>query len=208
MATSNPISLKIAPAARMATLATGWVVMVYAFVLTFEVLGRKFFASSFKGVDELGGFVLAIAAAIGASYALVQRSHTRVDVFLVRFPRPVQRWLNALAQLTFALFASFAAWRSVAVLLETIDYKSSATNLEQPLWVPQLAWVVGLCLLALIALTYAVHAVYLLARKRPELNAWYGPISAQEELEAELLELKSRGTSSETAGVATAVKGH
>jgi hypothetical protein len=73
--------------------------------------------------------------------------------------------------------------------------------------VPQLAWVVGLCLLALIALTYAVHAAYLLARQRPELNAWYGPISAQEELEAELLELKSRGTSADTAGVATVTRG-
>lgn len=207
MAKPNPISEKIAPAARVATLACGWVVFAYALVLTLEILGRKFFNTSFKGVDELGGFVLAISAAVGASYAMAQRSHTRVDVFLVRFPRSTQRWLNTLAMATFAFFATFAAWRGIAVLLETLELKSSATNLEQPLWVPQLAWVIGLVLLAAISLSYAVHAIYLLARKRTELNAWYGPLSAQEELEAELGELKARGTTAEALGVSTTAAG-
>lgn len=194
MATTNPISLKIAPAARVATIACGWVVFAYALMLTAEILGRKWFNTSFKGIDELGGFVLAISAAVGASYAMAQRSHTRVDVFLVRFSRPVQRVLNTLAMLTFAAFALFAAWRGTAVLLETIELKSSATNLEQPLWIPQAGWVIGLALLAAIALAYALHALVLLFTQRPELNAWYGPVSAQQELEAELAELKARGT--------------
>ncbi len=194
MSSTNPISQAIAPAARFATLACGWVVLGYAIALSLEVLGRKLFNTSFKGIDELGGFVLAISAAIGASYAMAQRSHTRVDVFLVRFPRPVQRILNTLGMATFAFFATFAAWRGINVLMETLEFKSSAPNLELPLWIPQSAWVLGLVLLAIISLAYAVHALYLLVRQRPELNAWYGPTSAQEELEAELAELKARGT--------------
>lgn len=203
MATTNPVSRTIAPAARIATLACGWVVMAYAVLLTLEILGRKFFSTSFKGIDELGGFVLAISAAIGASYAMAQRSHTRVDVFLVMFPRSVQRVLNTLAMATFAFFATFAAWRGIAVLRDTIEYKSSATNLEQPLWVPQAGWVIGLSLLALVSLAYALHAIWLLVQRRPELNAWYGPVSAQEELEAELAELAKRGTVAHAADVHT-----
>lgn len=206
MASPNPISEKIAPAARVATIACGWIVFAYAVMLTLEILGRKFFNTSFKGIDELGGFVLAISAAVGASYAMAQRSHTRVDVFLVRFPRSVQRWLNTLAMTTFAFFATFAAWRGVAVLLETLELQSTATNLEQPLWVPQLAWVTGLVLLAAISLSYAIHALYLLARKRTELNAWYGPLSAQEELEAELSELHARGTTADALGLSSPEK--
>jgi TRAP-type C4-dicarboxylate transport system permease small subunit len=200
MSSTNPISQAIAPAARYATLACGWVVLGYAIALSLEVLGRKLFNTSFKGIDELGGFVLAISAAIGASYAMAQRSHTRVDVFLVRFPRPVQRVLNTLGMATFAFFATFAAWRGINVLMETLEFKSSAPNLELPLWIPQSAWVLGLLLLALISMAYAGHALYLLVRRRPELNAWYGPTSAQEELEAELAELKARGTVN-TAGM-------
>jgi TRAP-type C4-dicarboxylate transport system permease small subunit len=161
--------------------------------LTLEILGRKFFATSFKGIDELGGFVLAITAAVGASCAMAQRSHTRVDVFLVRFPTGVQRWLNALAMVTFAGFSGFAVWRGAAVLRDTLEYGSSATNLEQPLWVPQSLWLIGLSLLALISLAYAVHAVFLLVTGRPELNAWYGPAGAQDELQAELNNLQARG---------------
>ena len=207
MATTNPISLKIAPAARLATLACGWIVMAYAVALTVEILGRKFLNTSFKGIDELGGFVLAISAAIGASYAMALRSHTRVDVFLVRFPRTVQKVLNTLAMVCFAFFATFAAWRGIAVLADTVEYKSSATNLEQPLWIPQAGWVIGLVLLSVIALSYALHALYLLVRGRPELNAWYGPVSAQEELEAELAELHARGTDAQVMGDVPPTKG-
>ncbi len=206
MSSTNPISHAIAPAARFATLACGWVVLGYAIALSLEVLGRKLFNTSFKGIDELGGFVLAISAAIGASYAMAQRSHTRVDVFLVRFPRPVQRVLNTLGMATFAFFATFAAWRGINVLMEPLEFKSSAPNQELPPWSPQSAWVLGLVLLAIISLAYAVHALYLLVRQRPELNAWYGPTSAQEELEAELAELKARGTAS-AAGMQGATHG-
>ena len=197
MVSTNPVGRKITPPVRIATLACGWIVFLYAIALTIEILGRKLFNTSFKGIDELGGFVLAFAAAIGASYAMAQRSHTRVDVFLVRMPRSVQRFLSVLAMVCFAGFAVFAAWRGIAVLRDTIEYGSSATNLEQPLWIPQAAWVFGLVLLAVIALTYAVHALLLWVQRRPELNAWYGPVSAQQELEAELAELHARGTSME-----------
>lgn len=189
----NPISEVITPAARWATIACGWVLLSYAIALTLEILGRKFFGTSFKGIDELGGFVLAISAAIGASYAMAQRSHTRVDVFLVRFPQAVQRVLNTLAMLGFAAFACFAAWRGSVVLMDTLEYGSTATNLEQPLWVPQAMWVAGLALLAAVSLAYGLHALYLLVTRRPELNAWYGPAGAQDELEAELAEIAARG---------------
>ncbi len=192
---ANPLRRALAPAARYATIACGWVVLAYAVALTAEILGRKFFATSFRGIDELGGFVLAISASIGASYAMVHGNHTRVDVFLVRFPRPIQRILNALALVLFAGFAGFAAWRGGVVLRDTLAYGSTATNLEQPLWVPQALWLGGLGLLAAVTLAYAVHASYLLIRGRPELNAWYGPTSAQAELEAELEALEARTAS-------------
>ncbi len=193
----SPIERLVTPAARWLAQACGWVLFAYATALTAEILGRKLFNSSFRGIDELGGFTLAVTAAVGASYALAVRSHTRVDVFLTRMPRTWRRVLNALAMVCFAAFALFAAWRSTAVLLETIELGSSATNLGQPLWIPQLIWVVGLWMFACIALTYAVHAVYLFARGRPELNAWYGPLSAQDELDAELIEIKSRSEKAE-----------
>ena len=96
------------------------------------------------------------------------------------------------------LWVGLARGGGVAVLRDTIEFGSSATNLEQPLWVPQALWVAGLGLLALISLVYALHAVYLLVRRRPELNAWYGLHGAQDELDAELANIQARGVTSVT----------
>ncbi len=207
MTNSNPVNRAISPVVRFITIVSGWAIFAYSIALTVEILGRKFFNVSFKGIDELGGFILAVSAAIGACYALTQRSHTRVDVFLVMFPRKVQRFLNTLAMVCFSIFAVYAAWRGVYVLKETVEFQSMATNLEQPLWIPQLAWLSGMFLLAALSLVYAVHAIYLLIKGRPELNAWYGPVSAQEELEAELAELKKRGTAAVDAPPAVTTGG-
>ena len=110
-----------------------------------------------------------------------------VDVFLVRMSVGWQRWLNTLAMVTLAGFACFGAWRGSTVLMESIEFQSVASNpLQTPLWQPQLVWMIGLGLFALIAVAYAVHAVVLLVRGSPELNRFYGPQSAQDELDAEL----------------------
>jgi len=183
----NPISRIVEPVARWAAIICGWAVLLYSFAVAYEILGRKLFGFSFQGIDDIGGYVLAITAAIGASFTMAMRGHTRVDVFLVRMSTGWQRALNTVAMLTMAAFGCYAAWRGYAVLSESIEFQSVATNpLQTPLWQPQVLWVAGLSLFALISLAYAVHALVLCVRGGAELNRHYGPQSAQDELEAEL----------------------
>jgi TRAP-type C4-dicarboxylate transport system permease small subunit len=183
----NPISRIVEPVARWAAIVCGWAVLLYSFAVAAEILGRKLFGFSFQGIDDIGGYVLAITAAIGASFTMAMRGHTRVDVFLVRMPAGWQRALNTLAMASMAVFGCYAAWRAWAVLAESIEFQSVATNpLQTPLWQPQVLWAGGLALFALISLSYAVHAVLLFVRGGRELNRHYGPQSAQDELEAEL----------------------
>lgn len=183
----NPIGRIVEPVARVAAVLCGYAVLILSFLIVAEILLRKLFASSLQGIDDIGGYVLAIAAAIGASYTMAMRGHTRVDVFLVRMPVALQRVLNTVSLLSLAGFAAFAFWRGISVLRESIEFQSAATNpLQTPLWQPQLAWVIGLGLFALIALAYGLHALYLLATGGASLNRLYGPATAQDELEAEL----------------------
>lgn len=187
----NPVSRIVEPLARWAAIACGWGTLVLAAAITVEIVGRKLFAFSFHGIDDIGGYVLAVTATVGASYTMAVRGHTRIDVFLVRMPAGLQRFLNALAMAALAVFAVFAAWRGSVVLAESLEFKSVATNpLQTPLWQPQSLWLAGIVLFALIALAYALHALILYARGSPRLNRLYGPVGAREELEAEL---KARG---------------
>lgn len=183
----NPISRVVIPVARLAAIACGWLVLALSVAVSVEIVGRKLFGFSLQGVDDLGGYALAIVAVIGASYTMAMRGHTRVDVFLVRMPARVQRLLNMLAMVTLAGFAAFATWRGATVLAESIEFQSVASNpMQTPLWQPQGLWLIGLGLFALIATVYAVHAVVLWLQGSPWLNRWYGPTTAQDELEAEL----------------------
>ena len=183
----DPISRVVEPVARVAAIVCGYAVLLLSLAVSVEIVGRKLFSFSLQGTDDMGGYVLAIIAVIGASYTMAKRGHTRVDIFLVMLPTRWQRLLNVLAMVTMAAFAGFAAWRGSTVLLESIEFQSVASNpLQTPLWQPQLVWLVGLVLFALISLAYAVHSLLLLASGDARLNRFYGPASVQEELDAEL----------------------
>jgi TRAP-type C4-dicarboxylate transport system permease small subunit len=189
----NPISRLVEPVAGVLAIVFGYGLLIYSIALSWEIVARKLLSISVRGIDEIGGFMLAIGAAVGASYSMAMRAHTRVDVFLVRMPHSVQRLLNTLALVAMAAFAVFAAWRGVAVLLDTIEFQSTSPNLQQPLWAPQLAWVIGLSLFGIIASAYALHALWLLVTGDPALNRFYGPLTVEDEVEGELQALKARG---------------
>lgn len=189
----NPISKVVQPVARVAAILSGYAVLAIAFLTGVEIIGRKFFSFSLQGVDDYGGYVLAITAAVGACYTMAQRGHTRIDLFLVRMPKRVQRWLNVVAMITLAGLATYSALRGWTVLAESIEFQSvSSTPAQTPLWAPQTLWLAGLVLFAVFALAYAAHALLLLVRGAPELNRWYGPHTVQEELEEELAAARER----------------
>ena len=197
----DPISRAVEPVARIAAILCGYVVLILSLAVSVEIVGRKLFSFSLQGTDDMGGYVLAIVAVIGASYTMAKRGHTRVDIFLVTLPTAWQRLLNVLAMVTMAGFAGFAAWRGSTVLLESIEFQSVASNpLQTPLWQPQLVWLIGLVLFALISLAYALHSLLLLATGDPRLNRFYGPASVQEELDAELAAQAERAAQGPAGG--------
>ena len=194
----DPISRVVEPVARVAAILCGYAVLLLSLAVSVEIVGRKLFSHAFPGTDDIGGYVLAIVAIVGASYTMAKRGHTRVDIFLVKMPNGWQRLLNLLAMLSMAAFAIFAAWRGSTVLLESIEFQSVASNpLQTPLWQPQSLWLIGLVLFALIALAYALHALLLYLKGDPKLNRWYGPASVQDELEAELTAQAERAAQDE-----------
>ncbi|WP_316979926.1 TRAP transporter small permease subunit [Shumkonia mesophila] len=173
--------------ARFFAILCGWGCFILSALIGVDVVARKFFGFSLQGTDELGGYVVAITAAFGFSLALIQRSHTRIDVFLVHVPPMGLALLNVLAMACTAVFAGFMAWRTWATLDESLEFGSLAsTPWQTPLWIPQSIWVAGLVMFAVIATAFAVHAAVLLFADPDRLNHRYGPPSLKEEISAEL----------------------
>src|SRR5262245_23486496 len=179
--------------ARTCAIIAGWGLMAISVATCAEILGRKYFNFSFRGLDEIGGYMLAGVSAFGFAYALSTRSHMRVTLLFPYVSAPVRSFLNLLAMLTLACMAAFCAWRGMFEVLDVLmSGKRSNTPLSVPLWIPQSIWFVGMLLFAVGAVIMALDAVGLFWRDRGLLNRAYGPQSLEEEISTEIGHIEER----------------
>jgi TRAP-type C4-dicarboxylate transport system permease small subunit len=183
----NLFSRCLAKMVDVLTILAGWWMIVLSLATCFEMVSRKFFQFSLQGIDEIGGYTLAVSSAIGFSYTLITRGHTRIDFLVSKLPVKGRAVMNTIAMLTLAIMSLFAVYRGFNVLSETIEFQSTATTpLQTPLWIPQSLWFVGWAMFAIISTYMAGHATLLLLKGQDEaLNKAYGPQTLEEEIESE-----------------------
>ena len=179
----------------------GFAFLGLSFLVAIETLVRKVFNISIQGSAELGGYALAVGAAIGFSLAVSSRSHIRVDVFHDRFSPAFQAFMNWLSAVLTAAMALFLVGVCYRVVFKTIEYGSSAqTPWATPLVYPQAVWYAALVIFAIYAVIYAGRACYLyFGGQRAAILEEFHPKSAKEELKDELDDLALR-TDAQTGG--------
>lgn len=180
--------------ARILGITFGIMMILLSLAITAETLLRKFFSYSLGGIDELGGYAVAIAAPLAIAVALVENSHIRINQLTSLMPRTVQAILNGLSAISVALLAGYFFYFTVDTVIDTQTYKSIAqTPWATPLIYPQSVWLVAMATFPIAGIFFAVKAILLFARRDWQgLNRTFGPISAQQELQAELDDLKKR----------------
>jgi TRAP-type C4-dicarboxylate transport system permease small subunit len=172
---------------RLFAILVGYALLLLSIFVCLEILLRRFVGYSLQGVDEVGGYVLAVTCAFGFGYALLHRAHTRIDIVLARAPSAAQAALNVLALVILAAIAGFMAWRAWAVFRRSLELGSiSATPLQTPIWIPQAFWIAGLMLFAAVALMLALRGLFLLFRGASAVNRELGPVTLQQEIEEEI----------------------
>lgn len=184
----------------------GIALLVLAVAVAVETLMRKVLNRSLQGVDELGGYVLALTAALSFAIAIHARTHIRIDLLHDRFPRSVRVFLNVAAVAAIAACAGAAAYMAWLALADTIQFNATAqTPWATPLKYPQAVWLAALLLFLLVALAEIVRIVLLLAKgDMAAVDRRYGPRGAKEELDEELEDLKARGGAAPDGGTAHA----
>lgn len=168
---------------RLTGIVSGYACLLLSILIVAEILGRKLLNISIQGVDEIGGYVVAITGTFGMALATWQRAHTRIDIILNLVGTATRAVLGLIAHLMLAagaLFMSAMAWRTLA---ETIEFKSvSSTPLQTPLWIPQSLWFTGLVFFSLTALAMCVRALLLFKRSVVEADRFLAPTTIREEL--------------------------
>lgn len=172
---------------RAGAIVAGWALLAISFATCVEILGRKYFGFSFRSLDEIGGYLLAVVSAFGFAYTLSKHAHMRVTLLFPYVPASVQSFLNVLAMVSLAAMAAFCAWRGGFEVLEQLTTgKRSNTPLSVQLWIPQSIWLAGMVLFAIGAVAMALHSLALLIGDRARLNRIYGPLSLEEEISTEI----------------------
>ena len=145
--------------------AVGWALLLYCFAVGVEIVGRRFLGFSLQGVDEIGGYLMALIVAIGFSCALYSESHIRIDILLPKLPRRLTLWLNAATLGALILFGVFLVWRGSDVLLQSYKLQSVApTPLLTPMAIPQAIWVAALVLFVVATILVFIKSVRIALR--------------------------------------------
>ncbi len=173
----------------------GFAFLGLAAAVTVETIMRKVFNRSLQGVDELGGYVLAIAGAMSLTVALVARAHIRIDIVHDRLPAGLRAILNVLASLSILSCAAALLRMAWFAFDESAALGATAqTPWATPLEYPQALWMLALAPFLIVCAIEVAQIVVLLAQwKTRAIDRTYGPRTAQEELQDELDDLKARG---------------
>jgi len=130
---------------QIAAWCSGLLLFLAAVMIAIEVVLRKAFAYSIGGADELSSYALAISCTWGFSFALVKKSHVRIDVLYSRLPRFARSLLDITAHLLLGLYIVVLSYFAFFVVKTSIIKHSAAnTPLSTPLWIPQSLWLAGL----------------------------------------------------------------
>lgn len=136
-----------------------------AFVLC-DILLRQV-GASFGGTDEISGYAMAIAAAWGMSFTLLELGHVRIDILRSRMATRGRVLFDLFSMLVLTLTISLIAFQCWPVLAKSIANDSRAnTVLETPLWIVQVPWFAGWVWFALMAWLTLMAALVLLVQGR------------------------------------------
>ena len=173
----------------------GAVFVLLSVAVAVEVTLRKVLNVSLQGVDELGGYSLAIGAGLAFALALVGRSHIRIDLVHERLPRPLRLLLNVVAVASLAATAVSLPVLAWFALSDSIAMNSTAqTPWATPLRWPQGVWFVVLSIFALVAIGSLLRLLaFAFGGQADRVDREYGPRGTKEELQEELADIEARG---------------
>ena len=170
---------------RIAVWVGGALTLGAVFLISYDILVRKFFNVTVGGADEISSYVFAISTSWALAFVVLQRANVRVDVLYERLPVRVSAFLDWLSLVALGVFLVFLTWHAYGVA-ETSFTRDAAANtpLATPLWIPQGLWVAGLVWMCVVLALMLIRAsVAMVTGDIAAVKALCGVISAREEAE-------------------------
>lgn len=197
METLDRIYNGLARVSLWAVWAGGLSLLLAAFMIVIEIVGRKiggfdllgftFPAFRVPGSDEYSGYVFAGATSWAYAYCLIHRSHIRIDALYNLFPHRIRAILDVVGLSLLSIYILFLTERSILVFIGTLEKGSRAATPQQtPLWLPQGVWVTGLIFFCIVTVFVTLYAALCLFTGRTnQVTQLAGTMSVQDEVDAD-----------------------
>lgn len=175
-------------------LAGGWILIALSFWIVVNILLRKFLSFSFQGVDEYGGYALAIVASAAFAKAAFDRAHVRIDAVTRLMSKAWRAVFDVIALASLGYMMWLISWKAIETTFESWSMGALATSpLRTHLWIPQALWAAGLLWFSIVLafqLVEALKAVW--QRDWSSIEAKFGQSDLEREVEAEIEDARKR----------------
>ena len=155
---------------RLAVWVGGSALMAAAFMVTVDVLSRKFLGVTMSGSDEYSGYVFSATTTWAYSFCLLHRSNVRIDALYSFLPRPVSAVLDVVGCVLLFYYMSYMTYYAGLSFFDSyVNNSVSITTLATPQWIPQLFWFAGLALFLITLVFVTLYATIALLQRNWEL---------------------------------------
>ena len=101
-----------------------------------NVVARYAFESSLSWAGELTIYLFLWSTFFGATYCFKKDAHIAVDVFLIKTPPKMQKFLTLITLIISAVYVGAIAYFGYQYVLLYIDLGEMSVDLDIPLWIP------------------------------------------------------------------------
>lgn len=139
-----------------------WLLLFLAFVIGYDVLGRKFFDTGSIMLQDLQWHLHGAALMLGIGAAYLRDAHVRVDLFRENFSRRSKLWLEIFGIVLFLIpYASILFWFSIDYVVRayaTGEGSVAGAGLSHR-WIIKSFLTIGFALVVLSAIAVLFRAI-------------------------------------------------
>lgn len=126
-------------------LVTGLSVMV--FLIFYQVVSRYFLSDSLSWTEELARYIHIWLVWLGASFAVRENKHIKVEMFKDMLPKNLKRWTELFSLLLWFALAVILAFISIEMVAEMVGRGQLSPAMRIPMWIAYSAVPVGTTLM-------------------------------------------------------------
>lgn len=136
-----------------------WTLAIMTILIFIQVIMRYVFSNSLSWSEEMARYLFLWCSWIGASYAVKERSHFRVEMFANMIKGQSRKYYELLILIIWALFSLMMTWYGTELLLFIHDSGQISSAMEIPMTIPYASVPAG-CGLMFIRLLIEMHKIF------------------------------------------------